>query len=171
MKYSANKILLLITILLVSCQSQVKSIPDSAFVDVNIYFNKDSTDCSAVTAVTRKIPSMKNIEAITLGQLFEGPNEDEAQAGYSSLFSASTKDILLSFHIVDRKAYLDLKDIRSIIPNASSSCGSAELLGEMDATIKQFGTVDETLYAINGSSQDFYEWLQMEAPESFPDKF
>lgn len=171
MKYSANKILLLITILLVSCQSPVKSIPDSAFAEVKIYFNKDSNDCGSVEAVSRKIPNMENIEGITLGLLFEGPNEDESKAGYFSLFSDITKDILLSFHIVDRKAYLDLTDIRLLIPNASSSCGSAELLGEMDATIKQFGTVDQTLYAINGSSQDFYEWLQMEAPESFPDKF
>ena len=49
---------------------------------------------------------MKNIEALTLGQLFEGPNEEEL--AYTSPFSTATKDILLGFNIVDKKAIIFL---------------------------------------------------------------
>lgn len=155
MAHSANKTLLLISILLISCQSPNKSIPDSAFAEVKIYLNKDTNDCSSVEAISRTIPKMQNIEAQTLTQLFKDLSLSE--------------DILLSFNIVDKKAYVNLIDISSSMPN--SSCASTAFLAQMDATIKQFGTVDQTLYATNGSSKDFYEWLQMEAPESFPDKF
>ncbi|MEK9166954.1 MAG: hypothetical protein AAB836_01490 [Patescibacteria group bacterium] len=155
MAHIANKTLLLLSILLISCQSPQKTIPDSAFVEVKIFLNKDTSDCSTVEAVTKTIPKMEKIEAQTLSELFKELSFPE--------------NTLRGFHIVDRKAYVDLVDISSIVPN--SSCSSAALLAEMDATIKQFGSIDEILYATNGSSEDFYEWLQMQAPESFPDKF
>lgn len=161
------KKLLILTLLLTSCGSSPRQIPDSAFQTINVYFNEDANNCSAMRPIERKVPKIKDIETIALKSLFRGPSEE----GYNSFFSSATADILLNFHGKDGTAYVDLTDIRAIIPNASSSCGSAMLLSQMDATIKQFGTYSKTLYAINGSSEDFYEWLQLEAPESFPDQF
>lgn len=162
---------IIFVLLLSSCSGAAAppshEIPADAFQTINVYFNRDSSDCSSVVALERQVPKIKDIEIIALKNLFRGPAEE----GYNSFFSSATADILLSFHGKDGRAYVDLADIRAIIPNASSSCGSAMLLSQMDATIKQFGTYSKTLYAINGSSEDFYEWLQMEAPESFPDQF
>ena len=111
MAHTANKTLLLLSILLVSCQSPQKTIPDSAFAEVKIFLNKDTSDCSSVEAITRTIPKMEKIEAQTLSELFKELSFPE--------------NTLLAFHIVDRKAYVDLADISSIVPN--SSCSSADI--------------------------------------------
>jgi len=52
------------------------------------------------------------------------------------------------------------------IPNASTSCGSALLLTQLDRTATQFPTVKRTVYSFEGSRHAFYEWLQREAPEA-----
>jgi hypothetical protein len=51
-----------------------------------------------------------------------------------------------------------------VIPNASSSCGSAILLAQLDATATQFPTVDRAVYSIDGDTRAFYEWLQLVPP-------
>jgi hypothetical protein len=51
-----------------------------------------------------------------------------------------------------------------VIPNASTSCGSAALLAQLDHTLLQFPAIDATIYSINGSPEAFYEWLQYEPP-------
>jgi hypothetical protein len=61
-------------------------------------------------------------------------------------------------------ALADFRDFRRLLPNATSSYGSTALLAELDATLKQFPTVQRTLYAFNGNVPAFYEWLQLEAP-------
>lgn len=75
-------------------------------------------------------------------------------------------DMLNSAEIFDGVAEVDFKDLREVIPNASSSCGSALLLAQLDATAKQFEEVDRTLYSINGDASTFYEWLQMAVPDA-----
>jgi hypothetical protein len=51
-----------------------------------------------------------------------------------------------------------------VIPDASTSCGSAVLLAQLDRTLLQFPGIDTTIYAIDGSTEIFYEWLQRETP-------
>jgi hypothetical protein len=53
-----------------------------------------------------------------------------------------------------------------MLTNATSSYGSAALLAELDATLKQFPTVRCTLYAFNGDVPAFYAWLQLEVPST-----
>ena len=61
-------------------------------------------------------------------------------------------------------AYVDFRDFSRLIPNASSSCGSALLLAQLDRTTMQFPTVKRTVYSFAGNSRAFYEWLGREAP-------
>ena len=61
-------------------------------------------------------------------------------------------------------ARIDLRDLRRIIPNASTSCGSALLLAQLDRTARQFPTVRRAIYSFDGSVSAFYEWLQLSAP-------
>jgi hypothetical protein len=65
---------------------------------------------------------------------------------------------------VEGTAYVDLDGLRRVIPGASSSCGSASLLSELNRTTKQFPTVDRAVYSLEGSVNAFYSWLQMEPP-------
>ena len=64
----------------------------------------------------------------------------------------------------DGQAVVDFGDLRTVIPNASSSTGSQILLSELDATVFQFDTVDSVIYRIDGNADDFYEWLQLSTP-------
>ncbi len=131
-----------------------------------IYFsnprrNPNSAECGVVYGVERTIPVNTNIFEFSLQQLFRGPTESEKSQGFSSFFSQKTKDILLGVDVKDRVAYVNLKDIRTLIPNVSSSCGSAQFLAEVEETLKHNKTVDKIIMAINGDPELFYEWIQI----------
>lgn len=121
------------------------------------------TDCGLVYGAERNIEETSGndqIITVSLRELFKGPNTAERQGGYSSLFSSKTKDILISVKVINRMAYVNLKDFRKIIPNASASCGSAEFFAEVGETVKHYRTADKVIYAINGDPEPFYEFMQ-----------
>ncbi|MEI6528954.1 MAG: GerMN domain-containing protein [Candidatus Falkowbacteria bacterium] len=126
--------------------------------------NPNSIDCTKVYSVERIIKPGADVEVATLNELFKGPNSNEKKQGYTSWFSDKTITILKSFKVEDGVAYVDLIDIRNIIPNASASCGSSELLSEMENTLKQFPLIKKVLFSINGNQASFYEWLQLSPP-------
>jgi hypothetical protein len=55
---------------------------------------------------------------------------------------------------------VDLGDLRSVIPNASTSTGSTLLLEQLNATVFQFSTAERVDYRLEGSCDAFFEWLQ-----------
>ncbi|MGE4554738.1 MAG: GerMN domain-containing protein [Candidatus Paceibacterota bacterium] len=140
-------------------------------LEVNVYFSNfnlsgDSQDCSLVYPVKRTINIDGDPFIQTLNLLFMGPTEQEKAQGYSSVFSLDTKNILKNIDIDEEgTVYIDLHDIRSIIPNASSSCGSAQFLNSVFQTLKQFQVVKKVIYAINGDPKIFYEWMQIGCSE------
>lgn len=140
--------------------------PTESASSVTIYFansqqNNNTTDCSVVTGVVRTIPKTSAIAKAALNELFKGPTTSEKAQGYSSLFSNATSDILLSITIQEQIAYVNLKDIRSRLPNASTSCGSTQFFAEVESTLKQFEGIQKVIYAINGDPEQFYEWMQI----------
>jgi hypothetical protein len=128
----------------------------------NSKFNANIQDCSLVFPVEREISKTLAVGQMSLEELFKGPTAEEQKNGYTSFFSDATKDILKSIKIDNKIAYVDLKDIRQLIPNASSSCGSAQFLSEMTNTLKQFSSIERVVFAIEGNPITFYEWLQLD---------
>jgi hypothetical protein len=104
------------------------------------------------------------VATAALTQLLAGPTSAERDAGYWSVFSDKTAGMLSSVRIGNGVGHADFRDFSKVIPNASSSTGSAVLLSELDATLKQFGTVTTTVYSFSGKVAPFYEWLQMSPP-------
>jgi spore germination protein GerM len=96
--------------------------------------------------------------------LLAGPTAAERKRGYGGWFSRATAGRLRSVRIAAGVAYVDFRDFRRAIPNASSSCGSALLLAQLDRTATQFPSVRAAIYSFSGSRTAFYEWLQREAP-------
>jgi len=96
-------------------------------------------------------------------ELLRGPTASERSRGYGGWFSTKTAGMLRSVRIDGGVAYIDFRDLRRVIPNASSSCGSTLLLAQLDRTATQFQTVRRAIYSIGGSSA-FYEWLQYSVP-------
>ena len=131
---------------------------------VTLYFSRDGEDCDLVEPVTRSVEGEVTLD-VALRELLAGPSESELDAGYGSWFSADTADLLESVEVDDGVANVSFDaSLRDVISGASSSCGSANLLAQLDATVAEFDEVDRAVYALDGDVDAFYEWLQMEAP-------
>ncbi len=127
----------------------------------NALLDPGSTDCARVYAVHRTVPASDVVLTSTLNQLLAGPTAAEAAKGYRSWFSAATAGALIGAKVVGNTSYVNLTDIRSVIPNASTSCGSAQLLAQLTTTTKQAAMTPRVLYAISGQPKTFWEWLQV----------
>ncbi|MCL4339030.1 GerMN domain-containing protein [Patescibacteria group bacterium] len=125
-------------------------------------------NCSLVYPADRKIISTYDLVKTSLEELYKGPTDTEKSQGFTSIFSKDTANILKSVTIKNMTAYVNLTDIRNIIPTASSSCQSNEFLAESDETIKHAGTndVDKVIYAIEGDPRVFYDWIKIGCNES-----
>jgi hypothetical protein len=140
-------------------------LPAGATMTVTVYFHRGrNADPDRVVAVRRTVPRTTRVATASLRELLAGPTAAERGAGYWSHFSAATAGMLRSLQISGGVARADFRDFRSVIPNASSSAGSAALLAELDTTLEQFRTVRTTVYSFNGDVAAFYEWLQREPP-------
>ena len=98
--------------------------------------------------------------AAALRGLVAGPTEAERAAGLTSWFSEATAGALLSVEVEDGLAAIDFADFSAMIPNASTSAGSAMLLSELNTTMFQFSEVDGFLYRFDGDCDAFWNWLQ-----------
>jgi hypothetical protein len=93
-------------------------------------------------------------------ELVAGPSPDEANAGASSFFSSETASVVSSVRLTDGLLVVDFAELRTLIPNASTSCGSEALLAQLNSTAFQFSEIDRVRYRIEGSCDDFANWLQ-----------
>lgn len=139
-------------------------------MSLTIFFNNSElnpeAECDQVFPVTRQITPEEDLLTAALNELFRGPIPSEAEEGYVSFFSEETGDILIDVKIEGDTAYVNLEDMRSLIPGASSSCGSQEFFAEVKETIQaQAPGVEKVLYAIEGDPEPFYEWVQLGCQE------
>ncbi len=134
-------------------------------IAVRVYFTPDSggADCEETAPVNRTVLA-SGVLAATLTELLTGPTANERNTGLRSWFSADTADSLLSVKIEGGTAHVDFKDFSRRMSGASSSCGSSQLLSQLDRTAQQFPTVERTLYSFNGNVEAFYSWLQRVPP-------
>ncbi len=136
-------------------------------VDVSVFFSlPHATECDVVGAVTRQVEPPA-VLAGAMKRLLEGPTAAEAVAGFTSSFSPATAGMLNWVTLDAGTARIDFRDFSGIIPNASTSCGSAALLANLDATATQFPTVAEAVFSFDGDVDAFYNWLQRDAPPGF----
>ncbi|GEM_PF-1140006 len=124
-------------------------------------FNPNAQICDAVFGVTRANIDDDVTPAELVRTLFAGPTEEERVAGYTSFFSMETANAVRSVRVVNDTAYVNLTDIRDVIPNAGTSCGSAAFLAEITETLTQFPDVNRVILAIDGDPEPLYNWLQL----------
>jgi Sporulation and spore germination len=122
-----------------------------------------STRCERVYPLARSVRGPAVLGG-AMRALLAGPTAAERARGYGGWFSARTAGRVRSVRLSGGIAYVDFRDFRRIIPNASSSCGSTLLLAQLNRTATQFPTVRAAVYSFDGSRRAFYEWLQLAAP-------
>lgn len=131
---------------------------------VQVYLHTGNPDdCGEVVGVDRVVDGSASLTTV-MELLLAGPTEEESSAGLAGWFDASTEGLLISAELENGVARVDFQDLRQVIPNASTSCGSAMLLAQLDSTAEDFGAT-QTLYSIEGDPDTFYNWLQMGTPE------
>lgn len=134
--------------------------------EVEVYFtNLELGETGEVFPVERETTE-EDLPLAAFSELLAGPTASEHEEGYSSFFSEQTQELLRSLEVEDGTALVDF-DARlpDVIPNASTSAGSASLLAELDATLEQFDEITATRYHLDGDAAAFYEWLQLAVPE------
>jgi hypothetical protein len=147
-----------------SASAEVSAPPTQTAAEVRVFFVPGGADpCGTVAPVVRKVAGPVTAE-VALRELLAGPTADETVAGFTSILGPPTADALLDVTVVDGIARASFRDLRTVIPNASSSCGSAALLGALDATLAQVPGIRGARYSFGGDEAAFYEWLQMVTP-------
>lgn len=148
-----------------SSPAQTSTSPGGETTNLAVYFHRGAPDDPRkVVAVPRSVPKTVAVATAALNELLPGPTAEERASGHWSIFVPETAKTLKSVRVENGVAYADFADFRKIIPNASSSFGSASLLAELDTTLQQFPTVKSTVYSFNGDVAAFYEWLQLSPP-------
>lgn len=149
-----------------SVSASTTSTTGSQLTTVEVFFSVgDGSDCSEVRAFPRDVAPGADPIRSAFDQLVSGPTDTESDAGAGSFFSAQTTGTVDSTTLTDGLLVVDFNDLRPLIPNASTSCGSEALLSQLDSTGFQFELVERIRYEIEGSCDAFAEWLQRECFE------
>ncbi len=136
--------------------------------DALVYFGTGDPDvCEAVAPHERTVPaSAQPIEA-AFDELVGGPNAAEIADGAFSFFSNETEGTVRSATTSGGQLVVDFDDFTAVLTpaGANTSCGSAALVAELNSTAFQFAAVDRVRYELEGSCDDFGEWLQTDCIE------
>jgi hypothetical protein len=138
--------------------------PAASTVQVEVFFaNEDLGDpCGQVFPVTRTVDADDPVTG-ALDALLAGPTAAEVDDGYGGWFGPVTADALLDVAVDDGgTVHVVFTDLRELIPNASSSCGSAGLLAQLDRTLTALDGVTATRYALADQAA-FSAWLQLDS--------
>ena len=96
-----------------------------------------------------------------LQELVKGPTPQEEAAGFASMFSPKTADMIRTVGLTDQgRAVVEFGDFRDEIPNASAAEGGTILVFELNQTVFQFPEVQSVEYRIGESCDTFWEFLQ-----------
>ncbi len=112
-------------------------------------------------SASSRAPLERSVEAV-LRALLEGPTEEETASGVSSFFSSATRDLLSSIEVEEGLLIVDFHDFRSLMPNAGSSAGSSAFLSQLNGTLFGISGVRGIEYRIEGSCEQFWNFLQRE---------
>ena len=139
--------------------------PSSDVATVEVAFTVNDGECDDVVVYQRQVDESADPILAAFESLVAGPTIDEEASGAGSFFSAETTGMVASATVNDGVLVVNFDDLRSVIPNASTTCGSMALLAQLTATAFQFDDVERVRYEIEGSCDTFAGWLQRECME------
>lgn len=127
----------------------------------NEKLNPNQQDCTKVFPTLRTITRTRSVARAALDELFKGTTDEEKREQFWSFPPEDTKDIILGLNVKGGTAFLNFKKIvYEKLGNTTSSCGGG-FYSSIEATLKQFPTIKKVVYAIEGSTSDFYDWVQV----------
>ena len=160
-----TKSIFLAIVLCLSCSFAVAAQSKGETMTVKVFFHDDkrdpeTLDCNKAAPAIRTIPKTASVASAVLLELFKGPRPEEAKE-FSGFGPPETDGILKSVNIKNGTAYVNFTErLTAQMGNATSSCGSG-FFAMTDATLMQFPTVKMVVYAVEGNTNEFYEWAQV----------
>lgn len=130
-----------------------------------VFGSQDQSDCSNVVAVERTVDREADPIEAAFQLLVGGPTAEEQAQGAISFFSAETAGMVSSVTLENGLLTVDFDDLRPVLNNASTTCGSFSLLAQLNGTAFGFDDVERVTYQIEGSCDAFFGWLQRECRE------
>lgn len=122
-------------------------------------------DCSLTFPVPRRVAVPAGPVELTeaaVEELLAGPTQEEVADGYTSWFSSeTTAGGLISVRLVGDTAYVNLVDHAGRINNASTSCGAAGYVSQLEDTVRTASGATRVLFAFDGDPEAFWYWLQI----------
>ncbi len=138
----------------------------SGTMTVKVFFhneklNPNMQDCTKAFPTTRTIPKTTATARAALDELFKGVTDEEKAKGFWSFDRESTTGIVKSLNVKNKTAYLNFtKRAFETLGTATTSCGGA-FFAMVEETLTQFPTIKKVYYAVEGNTNDFYEWVQV----------
>lgn len=133
---------------------------------VSVFFSVgDGSDCAQVDRFERQVGVADDAIRAAFERLVAGPTDAEEEIGASSFFSADSAETVRNVTLQDGLLVVDFADLRPLMPNASTSCGSEALLAQLNTTAFQLPDVLSVRYEIAGDCNAFANWLQRECQE------
>lgn len=157
-------ILIALVILLITSAAYAQN---TKTVNIQVFFsneklNPNIDDCNKVFPVSRTIPKTSAVAKAALEELFKGVTKDEEAKGYGSIPTAESNGILKSINVKNGAAYVNFTNrVLEQMGTATTSCGGGQYFGMIEKTLTQFPTIKKVYYAVEGNTNEFYEWVQV----------
>jgi len=138
----------------------------AATMTVKVYFhneklNPEMMDCNKAFPTNRTIPKTTAPARAALDELFKGTTDEEKAKGFWAFDRESTTGVVKSLNVKNGAAYLNFtKRAFETLGTATTSCGGA-FFAMVENTLTQFPTIKKVYYAVEGNTNDFYEWVQV----------
>jgi hypothetical protein len=106
----------------------------------------------------RIVPATERRLTATLTELVGGPDAEERELGFTSVFTEDTSGIFAGVVIDDGTALVDFVGLEAISELDRATVAN-DLIASLNATVFQFDTVDAVEYRVGGSCQTFWAAL------------
>lgn len=139
--------------------------PEQGLTFINVYFPcQHDTYREALYPLPRTISESATIQEklqLAVEALLAGPTAEEQAAGFTSWFSSTTANALNEITLdEDGTVQVDLANLTTIIPNASTTAVSGEIVKSFEATLFQFESVERIIYVFDGDCAATEEFFQ-----------
>ncbi len=138
--------------------------PPQAAASVQVALLSGEDPCSSTVLVERLIDETDDPIAAAYELLVAGTTDQDPRDA-ASWFSAATAGSVRSVTLHDDLLVVDFEEVILTLDNASTSCGSEALLAQLNGTAFQFPHVQRVTYALEGSCDAFFGWLQRDCHE------
>jgi len=124
---------------------------------VRVYFGNSRLDpeasCDKVYPVARRVERSTQAARISLEELLRGVTAQEKNDDYFTSIPNGAK--INSLVIENKTAFVDFSD--DLEKGVGGSCRVLTIRGQIEATLKQFPTVDSVIISINGRIDDILQ--------------